>query len=58
MNKRGIPGFEGEIVWPDDSGYEDQRRVWNAMHDRRPALIAHVEDAGALGEGLDGEPLS
>jgi FAD/FMN-containing dehydrogenase len=40
MQRTAIPGFDGEIVWPDDPAYDSQRRVWNAMHDRRPALIA------------------
>jgi FAD/FMN-containing dehydrogenase len=31
--------FGGEIVTPDASGYDDARRVWNAMFDRRPALV-------------------
>ena len=31
--------FGGEIVTPDAAGYDDARRVWNAMFDRRPALI-------------------
>ena len=29
--------FAGEIVLPDDSGYDQARRVWNGMVDRRPA---------------------
>jgi FAD/FMN-containing dehydrogenase len=29
----------GEIVMPESAGYDDARRVWNAMFDRRPALI-------------------
>jgi hypothetical protein len=32
--------FEGQILAPDDSGYDDARRVWNAMVDKRPAVIA------------------
>ena len=31
--------FTGEIVTPEAPGYDDARRVWNAVFDRRPALI-------------------
>jgi FAD/FMN-containing dehydrogenase len=34
-----IAGFRGEVIAPDDQTYDDSRRVWNAMFDRRPALI-------------------
>jgi FAD/FMN-containing dehydrogenase len=37
---RRMAGFEGEIVRPGDAEYDRRRAVWNAMHDRRPALIA------------------
>src|SRR5919109_873931 len=32
--------FGGTLVTPDDPGYDDARKVFNAMIDRRPALIA------------------
>ena len=32
--------FGGELLRPEDPGYEDARKVFNAMIDRRPALIA------------------
>src|SRR5215204_4209167 len=33
-------GFRGELVRPEDPGYEDARKVWNGSIDRFPALIA------------------
>ena len=42
--------FAGDIIPPDASGYDDARRVWNAMFDRRPALVvrpANVDDVVA-----------
>ena len=37
--------FRGEIVTPDDPSYDDARRLWNAMHDRRPAVLVRPTSA-------------
>src|SRR5438132_14219552 len=29
-----------DIVTPDEAAYDEARRLWNAIHDRRPAVIA------------------
>ena len=37
---RSRGAFKGQLIGPDDAGYEEARTVYNAMIDRRPALIA------------------
>ena len=32
--------FQGQLLSPHDSAYEETRKIWNAMIDRRPGLIA------------------
>ncbi len=38
-------GLRGELVQPDDRGYDEVRKVHNGMIDKRPALIARAADA-------------
>ena len=40
---RGV--LKGRVVAPQDSSYDDVRAIWNAMIDRRPALIAQCAGA-------------
>src|SRR2546421_11526381 len=46
-------GFEGELIGPEDAGYEEARALFNAMIDKRPSVIARCaspEDvAGVVG---------
>jgi FAD/FMN-containing dehydrogenase len=50
--------FQGQVLLPDQDGYHQARQVWNAMVDRRPAVIvrcaspADVAAAVRLGRTL------
>ncbi len=42
---QAISGLEGTLIAPEDDGYHAHREVWNAMVDRRSALIARCTSA-------------
>lgn len=45
--------FRGQLLAPEDDGYESGRRVWNAMIDRHPALIARCVGAADVTAAVD-----
>ena len=38
-------GLRGQMIWPDDAGYDAARAVFNGMIDRRPLAILQPMDA-------------
>jgi FAD/FMN-containing dehydrogenase len=45
--------LRGPLFLPGDAGYEEARRVWNGMIDRRPALIVRPADAGDVATAVN-----
>lgn len=45
-------GFQGDIVLPGDADYDEVRRIWNAMIDRSPALIARCTSADDVAQAV------
>ena len=43
----------GEVVTPSDAGYEDARKVYNAMIDRRPAAVVRCAETGDVSAAVD-----
>jgi hypothetical protein len=38
--RRELNGFQGTVIGPQDADYDGSRKIYNAMFDKRPALIA------------------
>lgn len=46
-------GFKGEVISPNDGAYEDARKIWNAMIDKRPAIIARCASTEDVVKGIN-----
>ncbi len=44
--------IKGKIVLPDDPNYDQLRQIWNAMIDRRPAIIVQCSDSDDVSQAL------
>lgn len=48
-----VASIRGNIIFPDDSAYDEARSLYNAMIDKRPALIVQCVDAADVIAAVD-----
>lgn len=54
LDLSGLRGsLAGDVLAPEDSGYDGARRSYNALIDRRPAVIARCLGAGDITAAFD-----
>jgi FAD/FMN-containing dehydrogenase len=46
-------GFKGEVLLPSDGAYDSARKIWNAMIDKRPAVIARCATTADVVRGVN-----
>jgi FAD/FMN-containing dehydrogenase len=45
--------ISGQVIGPDDEGYDEARKVFNAMFDRRPRVIVRPADAAGVAAAVN-----
>jgi FAD/FMN-containing dehydrogenase len=46
-------GLRGELLRPDDTAYDEARKVWNGLIDKHPALIARCAGVGDVMDSVN-----
>jgi FAD/FMN-containing dehydrogenase len=49
----GLEGFSGDLARPGEEGYDEARRLYNGLVDRRPALIARCRGEADIVAAVD-----
>jgi hypothetical protein len=50
---RSAGRLRGELLLPNDHGYDDARRGYNQLHDRRPAVVVRPADGEDVARALE-----
>lgn len=45
--------LQGELLTPDQPAYEEARKIWNAMIERKPAAILRCRSVDDIAHGVD-----
>ena len=46
-------GFRGQVIWPEDGGYDAARAVFNGMIDRQPLAVVRPVDASDVARCIE-----
>jgi FAD/FMN-containing dehydrogenase len=56
LDKQALKDFgtslRGKLIQPGDGDYDDSRKIWNAMIDKKPALIVQVANADDVSSAI------
>jgi len=44
--------FKGQVIGPEDAEYDDARRIWNGMIDKRPVAVVRVAGVEDIQQGI------